>query len=108
MHIAYVYLDYLKKKCQKFLKLNHMNVLGFVLQFIHNKKFYVVTEYAEGGSLKLLADKKGKMQEDEAKEYIKQIYNAIKYCHDKNLAHGNLKLKNIYFKIPEDDKICVF
>ena len=39
-------------------------------------------EYLEGGELLSLLQRKGKLLEDEAKLFVRQIVEAINYCHN--------------------------
>lgn len=52
-------------------------------------------EYLEGGELLELVDKKGRFEEEEARNYFKQIVSAIAYCHSNKMIHRDLKLENL-------------
>jgi len=53
-------------------------------------------EYLEGGELLHYVASKGCLSEEETKVYIKQIANAIYYCHTfEKLIHRDLKLENV-------------
>jgi len=97
--------------------MSHENILNYIMHFYFNNYFYVVTEYANGDNLKDYLDNRRKdrndrtslspsplMSEDELKTVIKQIQDALKYCHNNRIAHLNLSLKKIHFK---DDVLTV-
>ena len=65
-------------------------------------------EYMEGGELKEYLRKKGKLTESEAKNFFKQIINAVRYCHQKGLVHRDLKLENILMKDESVVKVSDF
>ncbi|KAG5179820.1 kinase-like domain-containing protein, partial [Tribonema minus] len=41
--------------------------------------------------------------EKEARDLCKTLLDAIKYCHDKNIVHGNVKLENLLLTSNDDD-----
>lgn len=45
----------------------------------------------EGGELFDYLDQKGVFSEHEAKEIFVQMISAIRYCHEKKIAHRDLK-----------------
>lgn len=60
---------------------------------------YFVTEYfvsfmdsfCEGGELFDYLEKKCYLSEEEARSIFSQMLGAVKYCHNKNIAHRDLK-----------------
>lgn len=79
--------------------LSHPNIVKlletFVINYPHSTAACVciVTEYCEGGDLAQLVRK---LNEVDVKEIIIQLLLAIKYLHDKNILHRDLKLRNIF------------
>jgi 5'-AMP-activated protein kinase catalytic alpha subunit len=67
-------------------------------------------EYVSGGSLRDYLRKKSnrKMTELEAKLYFGQIIDAVRYLHNKNIYHRDLKLENILIDYKKDIKIIDF
>lgn len=58
-----------------------------------------------GGELFDRIVSKDHYNEQEAKETLKQIVVAIKYCHENNIVHRDLKPENILYQSPNDDSI---
>ena len=56
--------------------------------------FYIITEYCEGGDLfDLIVNEKGKYDKN---KIAYQIINAVYVCHQKQIAHLDLKLENFF------------
>ena len=64
-------------------------------------------EYASGGELKGYLKKRGKLDEEEAKEIFFQLIQSVHYCHQKRIIHRDLKLNNIVFARPNSREIRV-
>ncbi|NXU48909.1 TSSK1 kinase, partial [Turnix velox] len=58
-------------------------------------KVYIVMELGEKGDLLDYIKSKGAMKEDLARDKFQQLAAAVKYCHDSELAHRDLKCENI-------------
>jgi serine/threonine protein kinase len=59
---------------------------------------YIVTELCQDGDLYRLLQKKRKLSEAEAKNYLKDIMNGAKYLHKNGIIHRDLKPANILIK----------
>ena len=71
-------------------------------------QFIFVMEYLEGGELKEYLTKKGRLNEEEAQWFFRQIVDAIFYCHRQQIIHRDLKLENILLESLESKIIKVF
>lgn len=75
--------------------LSHPNILKFIETFVtENGTICIVTEYCEGGDL--VESSRNNLEFDDIKTIIIQLLLALKYLHDKNILHRDLKLKNIF------------
>jgi serine/threonine protein kinase len=54
-------------------------------------------EYARGGELNTLMKKIGIIPENFAKKIFKQLHEAVRYIHGKNVIHRDLKPNNVMF-----------
>lgn len=52
----------------------------------------IIMEYLQGGELLAYVEKEGRLDEETAKIFIKQIAKAMHYCHINGLIHRDLKL----------------
>ncbi|CAM9722367.1 unnamed protein product [Ascophyllum nodosum] len=81
---------------------NHPNIVR--LQEVYRPKnedmVYLVLDRLSGGSLEALRRHEGRLEEDCAACIIAQVVDAVRYCHDRHIAHRDLKLANCMF---EDD-----
>jgi serine/threonine protein kinase len=64
-------------------------------------------EYAKGGELTQYINKTKEIPENKIKSIFKQIYDAVKYIHNKNIIHRDLKTNNIVFLDEEKTKVAI-
>ena len=90
--------------------LNHDNIIKLIEIKEDKRYYYLVEEYCNGQSLRVCLDKymdeNNKPFPQEIIQYLmKQIVEAIKYLHNNNIIHRNLKLENILVQFDtEEDK----
>ena len=79
--------------------LSHPNVIKLIEPFSGgggNGTGWIVLEYCEGGDLGEMI-RSGDYTAGNLKEIIVQLLLAVKYLHDRNILHRDLKLRNIFF-----------
>ena len=76
------------------LKLNHPNIIHLYGWFEDSKKIYLIFEHIRGSDLSTFFEKDLPTEQD-AIYIIKQILHAVKYCHENNIIHRDIKLGNI-------------
>ena len=64
-------------------------------------------EYAKGGELTTFLKNKVMLSENEAKRIFKQIHDAVRYIHSKNVIHRDLNPNNILFLDENHDNIVI-
>jgi serine/threonine protein kinase len=77
----------LKEEIEILRSLNHNHIVRFVDYFEESTKYYVVLELLEGGELFDRIVKKTVYNEKEARDLVRVLFTAIKYCHDHNIVH---------------------
>ena len=87
---------------RKFLKearnisgLNHPNIIKVVDVFEENGTAYYVMEYHGNGSLRTLLNSCHTLPETDALRYIRQIADALRYIHSRQMNHLDVKPDNI-------------
>eukprot|EP00826_Nyctotherus_ovalis_P047743 TRINITY_DN5536_c0_g1_i11.p1 TRINITY_DN5536_c0_g1~~TRINITY_DN5536_c0_g1_i11.p1 ORF type:complete len:350 (+),score=72.40 TRINITY_DN5536_c0_g1_i11:725-1774(+) len=85
------------KEVRVLRKLSHPAIIKLENAFIVDFDLIIVMEFAQGGELKSYLNSKGKLSENEAREILIQMLEAIEHCHALNVIHRDLKLENIVF-----------
>ncbi len=88
--------------------LKHRNIIRFINSYIHENQFYTVMEYARGGELGTYLNKEKIVSEFEARRIFKQLLEAVRYIHSKNVVHRDLKPNNILFLDKNKEQLVVF
>ena len=95
----------------------HLNIIKSTFALLTDKHLGISMEYASGGSLtQYVTDRFPRtgqglfLTEEETRYFFKQIVSAIEYCHNRNVAHRDLKLDNTLLdgSDPPYIKICDF
>lgn len=85
----------------------HKNIIKLLNSYSYKEDFYFVMEYARGGELSKFIDKNKYISEKTAKTIFKQVYDAVKYMHSKNVVHRDLKPLNILFLDEAQEHVVV-
>ncbi|KAL5115295.1 Cell cycle serine/threonine-protein kinase cdc5/MSD2 [Pleosporales sp. CAS-2024a] len=91
------------KLAQKFVtelqihsKLSHPNIVEFYRAFSFDTSTYVVLELCENGSLADAIKKRKYFTMPEIRRFMIQTCGAIKYLHQRNIVHRDLKTGNLF------------
>ena len=60
---------------------------------------FIVMEYCDGKDIMDYILKRNHLSELEALKYFQQLINALFYLHSQNIAHRDIKIDNILFKV---------
>lgn len=87
---------------QKFLKeartlasIDHPNIVRVHDAFSENGTVYYVMDFIEGASLEQVVSHSGGLKESVTRSYIEQTASALRYMHERNLLHLDIKPQNI-------------
>lgn len=93
----------LKQEIAFMATLDHPNILRLYEYFETKHTIFLVMHLCKGGELldRLHAQKGSRYTEKQACKYVKEMLGAIRYCHENNIVHRDLKLEN--FLLDTDD-----
>ena len=84
------------------------NIINFKTHFTYKGKKYILFELCENKDFKRLIQKRKKLKEIEVKYYIFHLINTVKYLHENNIIHRDLKLENLFLNGKMELKIGDF
>ncbi|KAJ6246759.1 apoptotic signal-regulating kinase 1 [Anaeramoeba flamelloides] len=85
----------LEKEVKLMDSLKHPNIVRYLGTEWTDEHLNIFLEYAPGGSLASLFKRFGKLEEPVIRIYTKQILTGLKYLHDRNIVHRDIKGANI-------------
>ncbi|KAJ1358794.1 hypothetical protein KIN20_017315 [Parelaphostrongylus tenuis] len=88
--------------------LKHPNILQLKGYFHDQQRIYIILEFAEGGNLYERMKRKVKLGEAEAAKYVRQLADALSYCHVRRIIHRDIKPENILLDKKRNAKIADF
>jgi serine/threonine protein kinase/WD40 repeat protein len=74
--------------------LRHPNIVRYIGTEVTPSALSILLEYVPGGSLKALIDKFGKLEENVARSYTRQLLLGLEYLHRNGIAHRDVKGAN--------------
>ncbi|CAM9445168.1 unnamed protein product [Ectocarpus fasciculatus] len=90
----------IERECRTMMTLSHPNIVR--LQEVYRPpsgdRLYMVLDRLEGGSVDGLWRRVGRLSDDHAAHIILQIVSAVRYCHDRGIAHRDLKMENCLYE----------
>ena len=88
--------------------LRHSSVVKLLDTFETKNYILIVMENISGGDLLSFVKKRTKLNEKICKFIFKQLLQAIKYIHTKNVIHRDIKLDNVLIDLNNNIKLCDF
>ncbi|CAM9494363.1 unnamed protein product [Pylaiella littoralis] len=93
----------LKMEVSLLQEMEHENIVKLYDFYEENHFYYLVMEILNGGELFDRIVLKQFYNEKEARDVLKVVFNAVKYCHDRDIAHRDLKPENLLLVSEDDD-----
>ncbi|KRY60669.1 Peripheral plasma membrane protein CASK, partial [Trichinella britovi] len=92
-------IEDLKREVQICCGLKHPYIIGLVDTYQLNDSFYIIYEFMEGRNLCLEIVERAAAgfvySEHVASHYLRQLLNALNYCHERDIIHRDIRLKCI-------------
>ena len=88
--------------------LRHRNILRMFGYFYDEKRIYLILEFAPQGELYKRLTSVTRFKEPEAAQYILEMSEALKYCHQKHVIHRDIKPENLLLGHQGELKIADF
>jgi len=88
--------------------LRHPNIIKVFDAFDDGRRVYMILEYAENGDVLRYIQKVGALNENLAKGWTWQLCDAVRYLHELNITHRDLKLENLLLDKRFFLKLCDF
>ncbi|XP_015888950.3 serine/threonine-protein kinase ATG1a [Ziziphus jujuba] len=81
--------------------INHPNIIRLFEAIQTPDKIYIVLEYCEGGDLAAYIHRHGKVSEDVARHFMRQLAAGLEVLQEKHLIHRDLKPQNLLLSTNE-------
>ncbi|KAI8818198.1 kinase-like domain-containing protein [Fimicolochytrium jonesii] len=94
------FLENLKQEISILMGLDHPNVISILGAFWEEEFVYIVLELVRGGELFDAIIARQKFSEDMTREMMRQLFEALKYLHERDISHRDLKPENILLADP--------
>ena len=101
------YKEQFIKEAQIIAKLKHPNIIPIFDVFKENNTAYYAMEYIDGESLNAKVKREGALAEDRAVKYIRDVASALRYIHNRNIMHLDVKPANIMLSKENDSAILI-
>lgn len=88
--------------------MHHPNIVNFFRAFSYFESTYVVLEMCENGSIMDMVKKRRQLSLPEVRRFIVQLCGAVKYMHNRNVIHRDLKMGNLFLDHNMDVKVGDF
>ncbi|KAL7162147.1 hypothetical protein ACSBR2_042595 [Camellia fascicularis] len=87
-------MDQVKREISIMKKVHHPNIVKLHEVMATKSKIYFAMEYLRGGEL-FKKVSQGRLKEDSARNFFKQLVCAVDFCHSRGVYHRDLKPENL-------------
>ncbi|XP_009386828.2 CBL-interacting protein kinase 6 [Musa acuminata AAA Group] len=101
-------MEQVKREISVMKMVRHPNIVELYEVMATRSKIYFVMELVRGGELFAKVARSGRLREDAARNYFRQLVSAIDFCHGRGVYHRDLKLENLLLDDQGNLKIADF
>ncbi|XP_050527858.1 testis-specific serine/threonine-protein kinase 1-like [Daktulosphaira vitifoliae] len=91
--------DYLEKFLPREIEvvkgLKHENLVRYYQAIETTHRVYIIMELAPNGSLLDIIKRDGCIEEDRSRKWMRELVNAVGYCHENGVVHRDIKCENL-------------
>jgi serine/threonine protein kinase len=98
----------IKKEISIMKMINHHHVVSVKDVFATSAKIFIVLEFVGGGELFDKIANEGKLPEEKARFYFRQLVDGLEHCHNNGICHRDLKPENLLLDTDGNLKISDF
>nr|AAD31900.1 putative serine/threonine protein kinase [Mesembryanthemum crystallinum] len=88
-------MEQMKREISVMKRVKHPNIVQLHEVMASKSKIYLAMDLVRGGELFSKVSKGGKLDEDVARSYFKQLISAVDFCHSRGVYHRDLKPENL-------------
>lgn len=100
--------DKIDKEIELHRTLNHRHVVQFYHYFEDKDNIYILLEYCSRRSMAHILKTRKVLTDPEVRYYLKQIVSGLKYLHEQEILHRDLKLGNFFINESMELKVGDF
>lgn len=95
------------QKLSKLCEIPHPHIAQIKDFFVENNVYCLVIAYIDGNTVNYLISKQGKLSENQAIKYIRQIGSALAFLHQGGCTHRDVNPRNIMIQLHQDRAILI-
>lgn len=84
-------LEQFKQEISIMKTISHQHIVAVKDVFATSTEVFVVLEFVDGGELFDKVAQEGKLSEEKARCYFKQLVEGLEHCHERGIYHHNLR-----------------
>ena len=101
------FMQSLQNEIEILKQLDHPNIVRLYEFYQDDLHIYLITEFIEGGELFDKITKVKNFSEQDAANVMRQLLQAVHYCHIRKIVHRDLKPENLLIESKTSDNIKV-
>lgn len=100
--------EHVKREISVMKMVTHPNIVELHEVMATISKIYFAMELVRGGELFSKIARSGRLREDVARHYFRQLISAVDFCHSRGVYHRDLKLENLLLDDAGNLKVADF